>query len=71
MASTLRDTVLAAIDHSERWGVVWFGLIFWGSVLNALGPQLLPGVPDTPRSVGLFAVGLAVGLVAKLRGRWL
>ena len=64
--------VLAAlIGHSERWGKLWFGLLFWGSVLFAVARQVWPDSSDTVLGVASFAVGLAIGAIAHVRGKWL
>ena len=51
--------------------MVWFGLIFWGSVLNAFAGELglLTNNPDL--SYLFFLLGLILGLTAKFRGTWL
>ena len=28
------------INHIKNWNMVWFGLIFWGSIFNALAGKL-------------------------------
>ena len=63
--------IAAAIQHSNTWGPVWFGLIFVGSVLNAVGRDLLPDVPSLTLAAMSGAVGLGAGLIAKQRGVWL
>jgi hypothetical protein len=51
--------------------MVWFGLIFWGSVLNAFAAEfgLLANNPNL--SYFFFLFGLILGLAAKFRGTWL
>lgn len=71
MSSGFTELIAKAIEHSENWGMVWFGLVFWGSVLNALIPLYLPSMLGGQGTAIAFAVGLAVGIAAKLRGGWL
>ena len=50
---------------------IWFGLIFIGSILNAVSQELviLSEVPYlSPIS---FLLGFVIGLVAHIRGKWL
>jgi hypothetical protein len=47
--------------------MVWFGLIFWGSVFNAIAIQLEVMLG----SLIWYLCGLAIGLIAKIRGTWL
>ncbi len=71
MSSGFKDLIAKAIEHSENWGMVWFGLIFWGSVLNALIPLYLPTLANSVGTLSAFALGLALGVTAKIRGGWL
>ena len=59
------------IGHSETWGKIWFGLIFWGSVLFAIAQRVWPDTSDVALLVGSLAVGLAAGVAAHVRGYWL
>lgn len=63
--------VTAVIEHSETWGKVWFGLIFWGSVLFAVARRVWPDTATLPLLAGSLAVGLAAGTAAHIRGYWL
>jgi len=47
--------------------MVWFGLIFWGSVFNAIAIQF----EVMFSSFIWYLSGLALGLIAKIRGSWL
>ena len=55
------------LDHNK----IWFGLIFIGSVLNAVSQELvvLNRVPYL--SLISFLTGFVIGLVAHIRGKWL
>ena len=70
-ARGVKRALAAAIQHSNTWGPVWFGLIFIGSVLNAVGSDLWPDVHNLTLAAVSGAVGLGAGLVAKRRGVWL
>lgn len=61
----------AVIEHTQTWGMVWFGLIFWGNVLNAIGTEVWPDADSLVVAAGAAVVGLATGVVAKVRGRWI
>ena len=54
-------------NHISKWNMVWFGLIFWGSVFNAIAIQLEVMLG----SIIWYLCGLAIGLIAKIRGTWL
>jgi hypothetical protein len=60
-----------ALNHISNWGKFWFGLIFLGSILNAMLEKftLLSGAPYS--WVLAFGLGALIGLVAKIRGVWL
>ena len=58
-------------DHISNWKMAWFGLIFLGSIINAV-LQKSSLVGDSPYvSVFAFGAGALIGLVAKIRGAWL
>ena len=54
-------------NHISNWNMVWFGLIFWGSVFNAIAIQF----EVMFSSFIWYLSGLALGLIAKIRGSWL
>ena len=55
------------LNHIKKWNMVWFGLIFWGSVFNAAAVHI--GMNYSP--VLWYLLGLLIGIVAKIRGTWL
>ena len=58
-------------DHISNWNKVWFGLIFLGSVINAV-LQKFNLVGDSHYVfVFAFCAGALSGLIAKIRGAWL
>lgn len=59
------ETMLS--NHISKWNMVWFGLIFWGSVFNAIAIQFEVMLS----SLIWYLCGLAIGLIAKIRGTWL
>ena len=59
------ETILS--NHISKWNMVWFGLIFWGSVFNAIAIEFEVMLS----SLIWYLCGLAIGLIAKIRGTWL
>ena len=58
------ETILA-------YNKIWFGLIFIGSVLNAVSQELLT-LNEIPYLSSIsFLLGFVIGLVAHIRGKWL
>ena len=53
------------------WKKFWFGLIFLGSVLNALAEQSVYLGSIENISLWAFLLGGLIGLIAKFRGAWL
>ena len=54
-------------NHISNWNMVWFGLIFWGSVFNAIAINY----ELTLNPMHWYAFGLLLGSLAKIRGTWL
>ena len=54
-------------NHISNWNMVWFGLIFWGSIFNAIAANY----ETTLSPILWYACGLLLGIVAKIRGTWL
>ena len=54
-----------------EWKKFWFGLIFLGSILNAIAKQ--SAYLDSIENISFWAylIGGLIGLTAKLRGAWL
>lgn len=66
------QNVLESISsHIESWGMIWFGLIFLGSIFNEF--SLLNSINISVININLFPylLGLTLGIIAKLRGRWI
>ena len=58
------ETILA-------YNKIWFGLIFIGSVLNAVSQEIVV-LNDVQYLTSLsFLLGFVIGLVAHIRGKWL
>ena len=55
------------LDHNK----IWFGIIFIGSVLNAVSQELV--VLNQVQYISLisFLSGFVIGIVAHIRGKWL
>ena len=58
-------------NYIESWGMIWFGLIFLGSIFNEF--SLLNLINISVFNINLFPylLGLIIGIIAKLRGRWI
>jgi hypothetical protein len=54
-------------NHISNWNMVWFGFIFWGSVINAIAEIYL----INNYSMLCYLFGLLLGLIAKIRGTWI
>ena len=54
-------------DHISNWNMVWFGLIFWGSVFIAIAIRY----QFSDITIYCYFIGLCLGLIAKIRGTWL
>ena len=55
------------LDHNK----IWFGIIFIGSVLNAVSQELVVLNQVPYLSLISFLSGFVIGLVAHIRGKWL
>lgn len=71
MKTIAKRFLTVAFHHSEAWGMVWFGLIFWGSVLNAVARHSFTDASPWILACAAYAAGLAIGGFAKWRGRWM
>jgi len=59
------------LNHISNWGKFWFGLIFLGSVLNAVLEKFTSLSGTSYIWVLAYGSGALIGLVAKIRGAWL
>tara|TARA_B110000003_G_scaffold130059_1_gene132062 strand:- start:383 stop:586 length:204 start_codon:yes stop_codon:yes gene_type:complete len=66
--STLLEIIF---NHIENWKRFWFGLIFFGSIFNALAEKSTYLSSVTNICLIAFGLGACMGLVAKYRGEWL
>ena len=55
------------LNHNK----IWFGLIFIGSVINAVSQELVVLNQVPYLSLISFLSGFVTGLVAHIRGKWL
>ena len=55
-------------QHLSSWGLVWFGLIFWGSIFNAILERLFLDVSSLIFLFLAYLLGLILGLLAKYKG---
>jgi len=56
------------VDHLTNWGLVWFGVIFWGSIFNATSAYFFQNSDQLAFSLFAYSLGLILGLLAKYRG---
>ena len=66
----MKTFVESLSDQIENWGMVWFGLIFLGSIFNEFSFFNLLNIPAFNINLFPYLLGLMFGLVAKYRGRW-
>jgi len=59
------------LNHISDWGKFWFGLIFVGSIFNAILEKFTYLSGTSYIWVLAFGSGALIGLVAKIRGAWL
>jgi uncharacterized paraquat-inducible protein A len=59
------------ISHIKKWRMVWFGFLFIGSILNAFAVQAEVLNNSPYLTFWCFFIGFIIGLVAKVRGKWL
>jgi len=55
-------------EHITNWGLVWFGVIFWGSIFNATSTYFFLTSHDLSFTLLAYLLGLTLGLLAKYRG---
>ena len=56
------------LQHLSKWGLVWFGLIFWGSIFNAISERLFLDASSLIFLFLAYLLGLILGLLAKYKG---
>ena len=59
------------LNHISNWGKFWFGLIFLGSIFNAILEKFTSTSGTSDTWILAFGFGALIGLVAKVRGAWL
>ena len=59
------------LENILAYNKIWFGIIFIGSIINAVSHELviLSSVPYL--SSISFLSGFVIGLIAHIRGKWL
>ena len=55
-------------EHITNWGLVWFGLIFWGSIFNAIFHNFLGDNHSLSFALTAYLLGLILGLFGKYKG---
>ena len=66
----MKKIVQKVVIEAERGEEILFGLVFLGSVFNAVLIELFPEFNSASRILISLTVGLSLGVCAKLRGRW-
>ena len=56
------------VEHLTNWGLVWFGVIFWGSILNATSTYFFQNSHQLAFTLLAYLLGLTLGLLAKYKG---
>ncbi|MEM7093650.1 MAG: hypothetical protein AAF567_11665 [Actinomycetota bacterium] len=69
--SAVQRAITLVLAHIDRWGAVWFGFVFWGSVIFAAARRIWPDAPTPGVLAGSLLIGLGGGLAARRRGYWL
>ena len=59
------------LENILAYNKIWFGIIFIGSVLNAVSQELVVLNQVPYLSLISFLTGFVIGLVAHIRGKWL
>ncbi len=54
-------------EHLSSWGLVWFGLVFWGSIFNAILLYFQDNNLNLMLTVIAYCLGLIFGLAAKYK----
>ena len=67
----MEGIIAGLVEHSQTWGKVWFGLIFWGCVLFALSKKVWPEANSALLLAISLIFGLTSGIYAHIRGYWL
>jgi len=56
------------IEHITNWGLVWFGVIFWGTIFNAIFLYFLDNNHGFLFTLTAYLLGLVLGLLGKYKG---
>ena len=55
-------------EHITNWGLVWFGLIIWGSIFNEIFKHILDDRHSLAFALTAYLLGLILGLLGKYKG---
>jgi hypothetical protein len=55
-------------EHITNWGLVWFGVIFWGTIFNAIFLYFLDSNHGLVFTLTAYLLGLILGLLGKYKG---
>ena len=67
----MQNILQSISNHIESWGMVWFGLIFLGSIFNEFSLLNLINISAFNINFFPYLLGLTIGIITKLRGRWI
>ena len=56
-------------EHLTNWGLVWFGIIFWGCIINAAMIYFFGDANNLVFKLLPYFLGLLLGLMGKYK-RW-
>ena len=59
------------LEKFLEYNKVWFGMVFIGSVLNAIIQEIAIFSNISFLTHICFLIGFVIGLIAKIRGKWL
>ncbi len=59
------------LDAILNYRKIWFGLIFLGSILNAVAHKIEFFTNVSNTSIWCIFLGLIIGVIAHMRGKWL
>lgn len=69
--SAVERLLAPVLRHVDGWAPVWFGAIFWGSVLLATGRRIWPDASVMGLGAAAVVIGASAGIAARRRGYWL
>ena len=56
-------------DHLSKWALVWFGVLFWGSIFSAFLITFFQNISHFYLYVLGYLLGLIFGIISKIN-KW-